>query len=259
MKSNPGNGNAIEKVLAVLDALADHNGISALASATGLPKSTVHRILRSLVDNQFAVDLGEGQYAGGPRILALAGKMMAHIAPARRVDPILRRLREDTGLTVHLGMLAGDVAVYAAKLEGAKPYQMPSRVGMSIHLHTTAIGKAVLSAMPDSEVMAFVRRAGLVARTPNTITDPEQFVAHLTQIRQRGYAVDNEENEAGIWCVAAAVFDHSGRVAGAVSVSTLVLEVGRPSAGELAPRVIGAAQEISTAFGAPTRELLVPR
>lgn len=250
MRSNPGNGNAIDKVLTVLDALADHSGISALSSATGLPKSTVHRILRSLVDNQFAVDLGDGQYAGGPRILALAGKMMSNVAPARRVDPILRRLREDTGLTVHLGMVAGEVAVYAAKLEGSRPYQMPSRVGMSIQLHTTAIGKAVLAAMPDTEIVAWVRKSVLAARTPNTITDPEKLLAQLSLIRARGFAVDNEENETGIWCVAAPVFDHSGRVAGAVSVSTLVLELGHPSVDDLSPRVREAAREISSAFGA---------
>lgn len=249
MKSRPGGGNATDKVLTVLQSLAEHERIADIAASTGLPKSTVHRILQSLIEHQFALNAGDGRYIGGPRILTLAGGLMARFDPAQHADGTLRRLQEDTGCTVHLGLLAGDDAVYAAKIEGNKPYRMPSRVGMSIRLHTTAIGKAILATLPDETVTAMVRRTGLEARTPNTITDVPALLRRLDEIRTAGYAVDDEENEPGVQCVAAAVYDHTGRAAGAVSVSTLTLEPWQIPIESLGKRIRQAAAEISTSLG----------
>jgi len=250
MRSNPGNGSAIEKVLAVLEALPEHERVTAIAQATGLPRSTVHRILQTLVEHEFAMVTGEGSYSGGPRILLLAGRVMSKFNPAQHAQNALRRLQEAAGHTVHFALLAGDEAVYAAKIEGDKPYRMPSRVGMSIRLHTTAIGKAILAAMPDEEVLTRVRRVGLERRTPNSITDGRALLRHLAQVRARGYALDEEENEAGIRCLGAAVFDQTGRVVGGVSVSVLALEVSTPLDG-YAPAVLAAARDISASLGAP--------
>lgn len=251
MRSRPGTGNAAEKVLAVLQALAEHERITDISTATGLPKSTVHRILQSLVEHRFALNAGDGRYIGGPRILTLAGRLMSRFDPAQHADGTLRRLREDTGYTVHFGLLAGDDVVYAAKIEGKKPYHMPSRVGMSVRLHTTAIGKAILATMPDAVVSEIVRRTGLEARTPNTITREKTLLRHLEEIRAAGFAVDDQENEPGIRCVGAAVFDHTGRAAGAVSLSTLSLEPWQSPVEELGHRIRAAAREISASLGAP--------
>lgn len=122
---------------------------------------------------------------------------------------------------MHLALLDGAEAVYVAKVEGAKPYRMASRIGMAVPLHCTAIGKAALAALPESEVRALLIRTPPRARTPRTITDPERLIAHLTEVRERGWAVDDEENEVGVRCVGAAVRDHTRRVVGAVSVSQL--------------------------------------
>src|SRR6185312_3483573 len=99
----------------------------------------------------------------------------------------------DTGYTVHLGLLAGDDVVYGAKIEGAKPYRMPSRVGMNVRLHTTGIGKAILAALPEATVRAIVQRTGLEPRTPRTISDEDELLRHLAGIREVGYAIDDEE------------------------------------------------------------------
>ncbi|MCW2946483.1 MAG: hypothetical protein JWR24_3200 [Actinoallomurus sp.] len=192
MKSRPGNGNATEKVLAVLQALADHERIADISGATGLPKSTVHRILQSLVEHRFALNAGDGHYIGGPRILTLADGLMGRFDPAQHADGTLRRLRKDTGHTVHFGLLAGDDVVYAAKVEGRKPYRMPSRVGMSVRLHTTAIGKAILATMTDEAVSAIVGRTGLEGRIPGTIAGESALLDHLKVVRGRGYALDEE-------------------------------------------------------------------
>lgn len=250
MKTTPGNGNATEKVLAVLQALAEHERIADISAATGLPKSTVHRILQSLVEHRFALNAGDGRYIGGPRILTLAGGLMGRFDPAQHADGTLRRLREDTGYTVHFGLLAGDDVVYAAKVEGKKPYRMPSRVGMSVRLHTTAIGKAILATMSDETVLAIMGRTGMEARTPGTITSAPELLSHLETVRAQGYALDEEENEPGIRCVGAAVYDHTGRAAGAVSISTLVMEPWDRPFDDLAARVRVAAREVSESLGA---------
>jgi IclR family transcriptional regulator, acetate operon repressor len=249
VKTTPGNGNATEKVLAVLQALADNERIADIAGVTGLPKSTVHRILQSLVEHRFALNAGDGRYIGGPRILTLAGRLLGRFDPAQHADGTLRRLREDTGYTVHFGLLAGDDVVYAAKVEGKKPYRMPSRIGMSVRLHTTAIGKAILATMTDEAVSAIMDRTGMEARTPGTITSVPALLEHLASIRARGYSLDEEENEPGIRCVGAAVHDHTGRATGAVSISTLALEPWDRPLADLAARVRVSAKEISESLG----------
>lgn len=240
--------SAADKTLSVLEALADHSRIADLSTASGLPKPTVHRILQTLVRHGFARTDGQGSYVGGPRILSLAGRFLQRLDIAEQVRPILRELQERSGWTVHLALLSGDEAVYVAKLEGAKPYHLASRVGMSLKLHCTSIGKAILATMSDAEVRAVVERAGLGARTEHTLTDEVALLAELAVVRERGYAEDHEENEAGVHAVGAAVFDHTGEVLGGVSAASLV-DVSRGVEG-LPVLVVAAAGEVSRALGA---------
>lgn len=218
--------SAADKTLVVLEALADHSRVADIAAATGLPKPTVHRILQTLVQHGFARSDGKGSYVGGPRILSLAGRFLQRLDIAEQVRPILRDLQERTGWTVHLALLSGDEAVYVAKLEGANPYTLASRVGMSLRLHCTSIGKAILATMSDEDVLALLDRTGMPARTEHTLTDGAALLADLATVRTRGYAEDHEENEAGVCAVGAAVFDHTGDVFGAVSAAALVHQAG---------------------------------
>lgn len=250
VKSNPGKGNASEKVLAVLEALPEHERVTEIAEVTGLPKSTVHRILRVLVDRQFALNVGGGRYLGGPRILSLSSKVMGRFEPAYYAEAALRKLQQSTGCTVHLGLLVGDDVVYAAKVEGSRPYHMPSRLGMSVRLHTTAVGKVALAWMDEAEVREIVQRTGLEKRTSNTLTSLSALLRDLRVVRERGYALDEEENEDGILCIGAPIFDHSGRVVGGVSISTITLEPWHRPVEDLADEVKKVGEEISRSFGA---------
>lgn len=240
--------SAADKTLVVLEALADHTGVADIAGHTGLPKPTVHRILQTLVQHGFARSDGKGSYVGGPRILSLAGRFLQRLDIAEQVRPILRDLQERTGWTVHLALLSGDEAVYVAKLEGTHPYTLASRVGMSLRLHCTSIGKAVLATMSDDDVRALLARAGMPARTEHTLTDQAALLADLATVRTRGYAEDHEENETGVCAVGAAVFDHTGDVFGAVSAAALVHQAGEGEArGAL---VVEAAAAVSRSLGA---------
>ncbi|MFI1993960.1 IclR family transcriptional regulator [Actinoplanes sp. NPDC020271] len=245
-------GSSIDKTLAVLEALAEHHRVTDIAAATGVSKSTVHRILQSLVTWGFARPDGLGSYEPGPRILTLAGRVMHRFDPARQASGALRALCEATGFTTHFAIRHVDELVYVDKHEGRRPYQMPSRIGMSVALHTTAIGKAVLAELSDAEVLSICRRTGLTPRTPHTLTGEEDLLAHLAGVRALGYAIDDEENEPGIRCLGVAVFDHTGQVLGGISVSTLAMDMGLPGLRSRAPEVLAAAHDVSAALGAAT-------
>ncbi|MBO3746535.1 IclR family transcriptional regulator [Streptosporangiaceae bacterium NEAU-GS5] len=249
-------GSSIDKALSVLEAIADHHRVTDIAAATGVSKSTVHRILQSLVEWGFVVADGNGGYEPGPRILTLAGRVMNRFDPARQAGHALRSLHERTGYTTHFAIRNGDEAVYVEKLEGRRPYQMPSRIGMSLRLHTSGIGKAILAELSDDEVRQIAKHTGLTPLTPNTLSDVDALIAHLAEIRALGYAIDDEENVPGLRCVAAAVFDHTGRVLGGISISALVLDMDRTAIEGLAPEVIAAAKEVSVALGAPVPSAL---
>jgi DNA-binding IclR family transcriptional regulator len=143
--------------------------------------------------------------------------------------------------------LSGDEAVYVAKLEGAQPYTLASRVGMSLRLHCTSIGKAILATLPDDEVRALLHRAGMPARTEHTLTDEAALLTDLTDTRRRGYAEDHEENETGVRAVGAAIFDHTGGVLGAVSAAALVYQ--DEPVGDRGEMVMRAAADVSKALG----------
>ncbi|MBB5870298.1 DNA-binding IclR family transcriptional regulator [Allocatelliglobosispora scoriae] len=249
MNSSGGSDGAVDKVLSVLDGLADHERLAEITAATGLPKSTVHRILQSLVARGYATTDGEGGYLPGPRVLALAGRVMGRLDPAKAARPALTALRDRTGFTVHLGLRSGDEVVYADKLAADRPYEMRSRVGQSLHLHSTAIGKAILAALPEEQVRAICARTGLPRLASRTITDLGALLRVLAEVRERGYAVDDEENEPGLRCVAAVVTGGQGEVVGAVSVSALALELGPEAIPGVGAQAVAAAVEISAALG----------
>ncbi len=239
---------AVEKTLAVLEALADHTRITDIARVTGLPKSTVHRLLATMVERGFAT-LGSEGYLTGPRVLALAGKVLRPMDTVERARPALRSLQVSTACTVHMALLFGDELVYVDKIEANKPYRMASRLGMSLPAHGTAIGKAMLALYSSSELGAFVERTGLPGRTPKTITSSARLRAQLARVRRSGFALDDEENEVGVRCVGAAVRDHAGVVIGGLSASSLAMEHSIAELIALGPRVVQAAEEVSAALG----------
>lgn len=241
--------NAIGKVAAVAEALTEERSTSGIARRTGLPVSTVHRILQDLVAVGWARDDGNRGYLLGARLLALAGRATDQASLVRVAHPTLQELSERTGHAVHFAVRTGDEAVYLDKIEGSRAYAMRSRVGLAIPLHCTAIGKAVLAALPDAEVRAVLERAGMPARTDRTITSPEAMLAHLELVRQRGYSVDDEENELSTRCIGAAVRDHSGSAIGGVSLSMLAFEMEADRVPLLSSLVVATADRITRDLG----------
>ena len=240
---------AISKVTAVVEALASERRIADIGRVTGLPGSTVHRILRELVDLGWARDDGERGYLLGARFLSLAGQASNRNTLSRIAHPILRDLGGHTGHTVHFALLSGDEAVYIDKIEGRGSYHMRSRIGLAVPLHCTAIGKAILAAMSEKELRATLDRTGTERRTEHTITDRAALVEHLAAIRKQGYAVDDEENELHTRCIGTVVIDHRGLPLGGISLSALAFDLDRDRAGRVAPLVVAAGVAVSQAIG----------
>ncbi|SNS26336.1 transcriptional regulator, IclR family [Streptosporangium subroseum] len=215
-------GNAVTKTLNVLEAAVAGDGprrFTDICTDSGVPKASVHRILAMLIDLGFIASEGGGSYRAGIRMLALAEEVKA--AGATGIGDVLTKLSKSVGQTVHFALHSGDHAVYVHKVEADQPYRMASRVGMRLPLHCTAIGKSILAHLPEHELESIFSRAGMPAKTSETITDLERLSVELAQIREQGYSIDNEENEKTIRCIGAPVFDRTDTVVGGVSISTV--------------------------------------
>jgi IclR family acetate operon transcriptional repressor len=209
----------------------------------------VHRILQELAGLGWVRIDSEHRYLPGVRLLSVAGQSTSI---TQIVRPILQRLCTATGHTVHFALRSGDEAVYVDKLEGRRAYAMRSRVGLSIPLHCTAIGKAVLAGLPRPELREVLARIPLTAMTSRTITDPDLLIAHLDKVAERGYSVDDEENEEHTRCLGAAVLDHHGAPIGGISVSALTFDLDRAKVRACAPLLLTAAREASHSLGLPS-------
>ena len=214
-----GSVQAVDRALDILEALAAAGaplGVSALAQSTGLPVGTIHRLLRTLAGRGFVRQEATRDYALGPSLFRVGhASTRAIAAPAR---PYLARLVEISGETANLAVLEGDHVVYVAQVPSPHRLRMFAEVGRHVLPHSTAVGKVLLADRPADVADGIIRRTGLPAHTPNTISDPARFAAELGRVRAAGWAVDDEEEETGVRCFAVPVRD-GGRVIAAMSVS----------------------------------------
>lgn len=217
-----------DRVLAVLRELAQHPagvGLDDLARAVDSPKPTVHRALVSLRRAGLAGKDGPGRYSLGDEFLRLAFAHHEARPDHLRVHAVLEQLSSRFGETAHYVVLDGRSVVYRSKVDPvAGAVQLSSTVGGRNPAHCTATGKLLLSySLPnDDAVRDWVAVAPLERRTARTKTTADELVAELRRIRQRGYSVEEQENEPGICCLALPAFMTSPTVpSGAVSISAL--------------------------------------
>lgn len=241
--------SASEKTLLVLEAALNHSRFTEVVEATGLAKATTHRILATLMDSGFITVGPDGSYLPGPKILSLAGRALQRIDISAIAQPFVDELVDKVHCTVHVGVVNGDEIVYLIRSDSDKPYQMPSRVGHAIPMHSSGIGKVVLSGYTDEGLERFVARAGLPRRTEHTLTTIEDLRSEIETVRRLGYALDREENVPGVACVAAPIRDHTGTIKYGLSISTLTLEHTLEQIEEMSVLAVETADKISAALG----------
>lgn len=198
--------SSVAKALLILDFVGtgpDERSLSEIAAATGIPGPTTHRLVRTLVHSGYLRQQPNRRYTVAPRLIAL-GRAASGVFGTWSA-PILSGLVEALGETVNLAVLDGDQITYVAQSPSPHAMRMYTEVGRGVDAHCRAVGKAVLAQLPDSSVRALLRRTGLAAVTPNTITNLESMLVALAEVRERGYAVDQGELEVGVNCVAVPV------------------------------------------------------
>jgi IclR family transcriptional regulator, acetate operon repressor len=211
---------SVSRAFDVLETLAAHGplSLSRLATESGLPLSTVHRLVGSLGELGYVRVGADKRYVLAPRLIHL-GERSARML-SRWAVPHLAPLVDELGETANLAMLDGDQVVYVAQVPSRHSMRMFTEVGRHVLPHCTAVGKALLAQLPGAEVGSRVRRTGLPARTERTLTTLDDLDAALDEIRATGYAVDDGEQEVGVRCVAVAVPD---------SVLPLAMSVSGPA------------------------------
>lgn len=247
---------AVQSVIHALDILdymvscPREVGVTELARVMSIHKSTVSRLLSTLDARGYVMRNPQTrQYSLGMHLLELSRAKLDQLDLRSMARPYLESLVRDTGETAHLAIMDSDKVVYIDKVDTPQTLMMRSKVGYRIAVHCTALGKAMIAQFPEDVASSLLDPASMVRFTPNTITDPDALKQHLAVVRERGYAVDDEEHENGIRCVASAVKDHAGRVVGAISLSGPTLRVSRERAESLGELVCKTSRRLSMALG----------
>ena len=213
----------LERMMTLLDVLAAHPesvSLKILAEKTGLHPSTAHRILNDLVATRIVDRSQPGAYRLGMRLLELGNLVKARLDVREAALSPMRVLHRSTGQTINLSVRQGDEIVYIERAFSERSgMQVVRAIGGRAPLHLTSTGKLFLSADDPKHVRLYAMRTGLAGHTQNSITDINKLERELNQVRNNGYARDNEELELGVRCIAAGIRDDSNKVVAGLSLS----------------------------------------
>lgn len=240
-----GGVQSLERAFDLLEVLADAGGVlglSDLAARSGLPMPTIHRLVRTLVKMGYLRQDASRRYTLGPRLIRLgesAGRLLGSWA-----RPYLAELMESTGETANLAVLESGEVVYVGQVPSRHSMRMFTEVGRRVQPHCTAVGKALLAQLPDDQAARAVGPGPLTAHTAYTVTEPAELLRQFADIREQGYAVDDQEQELGVRCIAVVV--PGAPTATALSVSGPEGRIRAMDEKEL----VATAQEIASRLGA---------
>ncbi|MEM6712039.1 MAG: IclR family transcriptional regulator [Pseudomonadota bacterium] len=220
---SPGDG-PVTKALSLLDVMAESEKplrFSDLNERLPFPKATLHRMLKSLVDERMLTHHdGLGTYELGPRLMRLAHAAWACGSLGDAARPLLDTLHADLGKTIHLAQLDNGQVLYIDKRVGNRGLAMFSRPGKVGPAYCTGVGKAMMAYLPETSLDACLQRQTFHRFTPKTLTSKESLLSALETIRDRGHAFDEEEHEPGIICIAVPILAADGALFGALSATT---------------------------------------
>jgi IclR family acetate operon transcriptional repressor len=245
---------SLERAFDLLEALSAGGelGVTELATRTGLVPSTAHRLLHTLAKRGYVSHSTEsGRYLLGYKVVEVASGLERRLERLRVVSrPHLESIQAATSETVNLVVLDADRVVYVDQVEGSRSVRMFTTVGTSVPAHTTGSGKAIMAAGPLEAVHTlYAGREPLERLTERTLVTLDELEADFARIRRRGYAIDNEEHEEGVGCVASAVLDHTGRPCAALSVSGPTARILQGNTASLGSLLVEHAGEVSASLG----------
>lgn len=223
--------------------------LSQISGRLPMPKSTVHNLLATLISRGFIEKVNDDSYALGTAIITLSQAVRVNAELRDRAAPLLRELAEIAKESVYLTYFDGTFILYIYAIESSKRLMARTAVGEQVHLHCTANGKSILAALPSQQVEWIAKQAGLPRFTHTTITTIDQLHQELEDSLQRGYAVDNQEHEAGTFCLGAVIRNPQGEPIGGCSVSGTDEYIIKDPPNSLADDLLYVAQEISRRMG----------
>ena len=250
-KKNP--VQSAERIFLVMETLAETGeiGLMELSTKLGLHKSTVHRLLTSLIYMGYArQDEETGKYMLSFKIVGLSGKVLDRMEILPIARPYMRQLSDISQETVHLVRRTGNEIVYIDKVESkVGSIRMVSQIGMVHDMYCSGVGKAILAHLSKAEVKEIWEASNIEKKTEHTITSLEELYETLEEVRKKGYAMDNEENEEGVRCIAASILDYRGKAKYAFSISAPINRMSEERVEELAEHVLRVKNELSRELG----------
>ena len=242
----------LQKALDLLEAitLGPESGLRELSSATGASKASSFRVLSTLEHRGYVVkDPETRKYTPGPRLISLSIGVVQRMELVPLTRPLLEDLQREFGETVNLAMLDGNEIIYLDIVESSRGLRMAAHGGARDAVHSTALGKALLSCLPIEEARQLLERNDRIPATRRTIVTLDALMAELAVTRERGYSIDDEENEIGARCVGVAVPGPDGRPRAAISISGPAARMHDRDIDRIGARLKVAAVEVAQAMG----------
>lgn len=252
MSTQQKTSTTVAKAFAILDLLVSKNAsglsLSDVSTHLQISKSTSHRYLTTLEELGVVIRDDKDHFGLGPKLIELTGAFLSNHDLRNESEPFLESLSAQTQETVHLAIPSGNDVVYIAKVDSPHSVRMASHIGARNPMYCTSLGKVILAHYP-THLVEEIARAGLPKRTPYTITSPEALHAELEHVKSQGFAIDEQENEEGVRCAGAPIFNYTGKVIGAISVSGPASRLTRKRSIEIGSQASAAALEISKRMG----------
>jgi DNA-binding IclR family transcriptional regulator len=256
--ADPYQLQSLDRAVAVLDLLGESEtplGLADVCERMDLHKSTAHRALMVLERCGLIERTPENRFRLGLKLYELGSRAVEQIDLRARVHPWFRRLSSQVNETVHLGVLQKTTVVYLDKIEpNNRRVWLASRIGTSNPVYCTAMGKAMLAFLPQDALAEILAKIRFTRFTPRTLTTPEALLRSLERVRRRGYAIDDEEVEAGVRCVGAPILNDSGYPMAAVSVSGSTSRITQQSVPGIAEHLVRCCRDISASLGIRERK-----
>ena len=219
---------SVLKAIEILEAFTPQTPImslSELSKKLGYPKTTLYTILATLVYKGFIEHMGNGNYALGTAIISMTQAVRINVQLRDRAAPLIRELADSCRESVYLTVLDGTSCLYIYAVESPDRLLARTAIGDRSPLHCTSAGKAILSFLEPSEVKKLFEATPLESYNTNTITNLDDLMIELRESKERGYAIDNEEHEKGLFCLGSPIFNDSGNVIGSCSISGANIDI----------------------------------
>ncbi|WP_058485731.1 IclR family transcriptional regulator [Defluviitalea phaphyphila] len=244
---------SVDRALSILEVLSNYEeglGLAELSSKLGLHKSTVHRLLATLIVKGYVEQSSlTNKYKITLKLFELGNKKISNINILEIARPYLKELMKKTNEVVHLVIRENIDIIYIDKVESENTIRMHSKIGRRSPMYCTAVGKAIMAGLEEEEVQDIWNKSEIKQYTDFTITDFNDMKKELERIRKKGFAIDEQENELDVRCIGAAIFDYTGKPYAAISISGPVTRMTDEKIEKFSKWLLYYASELSKELG----------